>query len=307
MFATIAKAAGKNLTVASFTRAGEGLHDVVFPGVGSPVSFDGKAYAIGNVYRRATAPPRANSCRGTPRKPLAGAHRRPRRPPFPLSEPERTLLNAARPWAVRPRWRRGRRSWRPRRAAWCDRRLPARVRGCVRPGSPGEQTVGPGTPHHRGTRFERDGPHGVGTTADASVDEDLHLVADGSHHIGKSGEGRGNAVELAAAVVRDDDRIGAGSRAFLASSGVRMPLTATGPPNWSFSRATSSHRGGAPIQRSRASVPTSVALRAEAQRVHKIEPEPIEGQVEKPTRADSHVGRHLGTVRGSRRSGGDNP
>ena len=50
IFATIAKAAGKNLTVASFTRAGERLHDVVFPGVGSPVSFDGKAYAIGNVY-----------------------------------------------------------------------------------------------------------------------------------------------------------------------------------------------------------------------------------------------------------------
>ena len=50
IFAAIAKAAGKNLTVASFTRAGERLHDVVFPGVGSPVSFDGKAYAIGNVY-----------------------------------------------------------------------------------------------------------------------------------------------------------------------------------------------------------------------------------------------------------------
>jgi hypothetical protein len=50
IFATIAKAAGKNLTVASFTRAGEGLHDVVFPGVGSAVSFKGKPYAIGNVH-----------------------------------------------------------------------------------------------------------------------------------------------------------------------------------------------------------------------------------------------------------------
>ena len=50
IFATIAKAAGKNLTVASFTRAGEGLHDVVFPGVGSAVSFNGKPYAIGTVH-----------------------------------------------------------------------------------------------------------------------------------------------------------------------------------------------------------------------------------------------------------------
>jgi Periplasmic binding protein len=50
IFATIAKAAGKNLTVSSFTRAGEGLHGVVFPGVGSAVSFNGKPYAIGTVH-----------------------------------------------------------------------------------------------------------------------------------------------------------------------------------------------------------------------------------------------------------------
>jgi hypothetical protein len=50
IFAAIAKAAGKNLTVSSFTRAGEGLHDVVFPGVGSAVSFNGKPYAIGSVH-----------------------------------------------------------------------------------------------------------------------------------------------------------------------------------------------------------------------------------------------------------------
>jgi hypothetical protein len=50
IFATIAKAAGKNLTVAAFTRAGEGLHGVVFPGVGSAVSFEGKPYAIGSVH-----------------------------------------------------------------------------------------------------------------------------------------------------------------------------------------------------------------------------------------------------------------
>ena len=51
MFAKIAAAAGKNLTVASFTRAGYGLRNVTFPGVGSPVSFaPGRSYAIGPVY-----------------------------------------------------------------------------------------------------------------------------------------------------------------------------------------------------------------------------------------------------------------
>jgi hypothetical protein len=50
IFTAIAKAAGKNLTVASFTKAGEGLHDVTFPGVGAAVSFNGKPYAIGNVH-----------------------------------------------------------------------------------------------------------------------------------------------------------------------------------------------------------------------------------------------------------------
>ena len=50
MFTAIAKAAGKNLTVSTFTHAGEGLHDVMFPAAGSAVSFNGKAYAIGDVY-----------------------------------------------------------------------------------------------------------------------------------------------------------------------------------------------------------------------------------------------------------------
>jgi hypothetical protein len=50
IFNAIAKAAGKNLTVASFTRAGKGLHNVVFPAVGASVSFNGKPYAIGNVH-----------------------------------------------------------------------------------------------------------------------------------------------------------------------------------------------------------------------------------------------------------------
>ena len=39
IFAKIANAAGKNLTVASFTKAGYGLKNVTFPGSGGPVSF----------------------------------------------------------------------------------------------------------------------------------------------------------------------------------------------------------------------------------------------------------------------------
>jgi hypothetical protein len=51
MFEKIAAAAGKHLTVASFTRAGYGLRNVTFPGSGGPVSFGtGRAYAIGPVF-----------------------------------------------------------------------------------------------------------------------------------------------------------------------------------------------------------------------------------------------------------------
>jgi hypothetical protein len=51
MFEKIAGAAGKRLTVATFTRAGYGLRNVTFPGSGGPVSFGpGRAYAIGPVY-----------------------------------------------------------------------------------------------------------------------------------------------------------------------------------------------------------------------------------------------------------------
>jgi hypothetical protein len=51
MFQKIARSAGKNLTVASFTKAGYGLRDVTFPGSGGPVSFGpGRAFAIGPVY-----------------------------------------------------------------------------------------------------------------------------------------------------------------------------------------------------------------------------------------------------------------
>jgi hypothetical protein len=48
LFAKIADAAGKNLTVASFTKAGYGLKNVTLPGSGGPVSFGtNQAYAIG--------------------------------------------------------------------------------------------------------------------------------------------------------------------------------------------------------------------------------------------------------------------
>lgn len=50
LLATIAKRAGKNLTEASFARAGESLRNVVLPGAPSPVSFGTKAYALGSVY-----------------------------------------------------------------------------------------------------------------------------------------------------------------------------------------------------------------------------------------------------------------
>jgi hypothetical protein len=51
MFQKIARSAGKNLTVASFTKAGYGLRNVTFPGSGGPVSFGpGRAFAIGPVY-----------------------------------------------------------------------------------------------------------------------------------------------------------------------------------------------------------------------------------------------------------------
>jgi len=51
LFATIAKAAGKDLTASSFAHAGYALRDAAIPGSGEPVSFGpGRAYAIGPVY-----------------------------------------------------------------------------------------------------------------------------------------------------------------------------------------------------------------------------------------------------------------
>ncbi len=51
LFVDIAKAAGKTLNTATFTKAGESLRNVVIPGVGGPISFgSGKPYGIGPVY-----------------------------------------------------------------------------------------------------------------------------------------------------------------------------------------------------------------------------------------------------------------
>jgi hypothetical protein len=51
LFATIATAAGKNLTSSTFAHAGYALRDAAIPGSGVPVSFGpGRAYEIGPVY-----------------------------------------------------------------------------------------------------------------------------------------------------------------------------------------------------------------------------------------------------------------
>jgi hypothetical protein len=51
LFADIAKAAGKNLTVSSFTRAGYNLKNAMVAGTGTPVSFGpNRPYALGPVY-----------------------------------------------------------------------------------------------------------------------------------------------------------------------------------------------------------------------------------------------------------------
>jgi branched-chain amino acid transport system substrate-binding protein len=51
LFADIAKAAGKDLTVARFTRAGYNLKDAIIPGTATPVSFAvNRPYALGPVY-----------------------------------------------------------------------------------------------------------------------------------------------------------------------------------------------------------------------------------------------------------------
>lgn len=57
LFVKIADAAGKHLTVASFTKAGYGLKNVTIPGMGGPISFGpGQPYAIGSVTVQTYSP-----------------------------------------------------------------------------------------------------------------------------------------------------------------------------------------------------------------------------------------------------------
>ena len=50
LFTTIAKAAGKDLTVSSFEKAGYGLRNATIPGAAAPVSFGpGRSYPLGPV------------------------------------------------------------------------------------------------------------------------------------------------------------------------------------------------------------------------------------------------------------------
>ncbi len=51
LFATIAKATGRDLTVSKFIRAGESLRNILLPGLSTPISFaPGRPYALGPVY-----------------------------------------------------------------------------------------------------------------------------------------------------------------------------------------------------------------------------------------------------------------
>ncbi len=51
LFTDIAKAAGKNLTVGSFVKAGYGLRNVLLPGTNAPISFaPNRPYTLGPVY-----------------------------------------------------------------------------------------------------------------------------------------------------------------------------------------------------------------------------------------------------------------
>ncbi len=61
LFTTIAKGAGKDLTVSSFERAGYGLRNAAIPGAASPVSFGpGRSYPLGPVIK-VTYDPAKNS------------------------------------------------------------------------------------------------------------------------------------------------------------------------------------------------------------------------------------------------------
>ena len=71
LFTTIAKGAGPHLTLASFEKAGYGLHDVTIPGAAAPVSLaPGRPYPLGPVIPVTYDP--ARSVLDFANRPLAG-------------------------------------------------------------------------------------------------------------------------------------------------------------------------------------------------------------------------------------------
>ena len=72
----------------------------------------------------------------------------------------------------------------------------------------GREAVEHGAAGERRPRAERERLEHVGATADAAVDQHLDPLADRLDHLGQDVQRRRHAVELAPAVVRDDDRGG---------------------------------------------------------------------------------------------------
>src|SRR2546427_333414 len=70
----------------------------------------------------------------------------------------------------------------------------------------------PGAPDEDRPRAHRDHLHDIESRADAAVDEDLDLIADGVDHVGQRTGCGGHRIELAAAVVGDDEAVDAGVR-----------------------------------------------------------------------------------------------
>ena len=82
----------------------------------------------------------------------------------------------------------------------------------------------------------------VAAAADAAVEQDFGLAADGLHHFRQDADRRRHAIELARAMIRHDDR----RRAFIAtarraSSAVCTPFATIGPPQASRIHLKSSH------------------------------------------------------------------
>ena len=92
-----------------------------------------------------------------------------------------------------------------------DRLLAEQLAGARDPAlATGHQPVQVGASDEHGPGADRDRGDHVGAAEDPAVDVDLGAIADGGRDRRQLLERRRRAVELAAAVVRDDDRVGAG-------------------------------------------------------------------------------------------------